>query len=103
MEEQALSQEHEQVTSGKNEREIPVTDLASALQFAAKAHLQCVEADRRIASEYAKMSSTISELNREGWEFCNSVRYDTFVFSGQYFGKFGKSSTMGSVVGMIME
>ena len=66
MEEQALSQEHEQVTSGNNEREIPVTDLASALQFAARAHLQCVEADRRIALEYAKMSSTILELNREG-------------------------------------
>ena len=66
MEEQALSQEHEQVTSGKNEREITVTDLASTLRFAARAHLQCVEADRRIASEYAKISSTISELNREG-------------------------------------
>ena len=34
----------------------PTNGLASALQYAAQAHVQCADADRLVASEYAKLS-----------------------------------------------
>lgn len=57
-EKMALPQDHEPMHPRSAVDEILVTDLVSALQYAAQAHIQCAEADRHVAFEYAKLSSS---------------------------------------------
>lgn len=40
-------------------------DLAAALDFAAQAHIQCAEADRRVAAEYARLSQISNTIHEE--------------------------------------
>ena len=53
-----LSQKQEPLPACNTSEEPQVTGLVSALQLAARSHIQCSEADNRVALEYAKLHSS---------------------------------------------